>query len=157
MQKENGDTNDMQELFDEFEMIVVQLNNMKSHITNLQQNIKNLEKNIKRKMKSMKREVIKTKNKGNKNPAGFAYPSNVSKELCNFMNKTEGPQIARTEVTRALVSYIKANKLENELDSRIIMPDEKLKELLGIEDGQVLNYFNIQKYMNKHFVKATES
>jgi chromatin remodeling complex protein RSC6 len=157
MQKENSDTNDMQELFDEFEMIVVQLNNMKSHITNLQQNIKNLEKNIKRKMKSMKREVTKTKNKGNKNPTGFAHPSAVSKELCDFMNKTEGTQIARTEVTRALVSYIKENKLENELDSRIIMPDEKLKILLGIEDGQVLNYFNIQKYMNKHFVKSAET
>ena len=157
MQKEKSDTNDMQELFDEFEMIVVQLNNMKSHITNLQQNIKNLEKNIKRKMKSMKREVTKTKNKGNKNPTGFAHPSTVSKELCDFMNKTEGTQIARTEVTRALVSYIKENKLENELDSRIIMPDEKLKVLLGIEDGQVLNYFNIQKYMNKHFVKSAET
>jgi hypothetical protein len=25
--------------------------------------------------------------------------------------------------------------------------------LLGLEDGSELTYFNIQKYMNKHFVK----
>jgi D-Tyr-tRNAtyr deacylase len=25
--------------------------------------------------------------------------------------------------------------------------------LLGIEDGQELTYFNIQKYMTKHFIK----
>lgn len=157
MQKENGETDEMQELFDEFDSIVIQLNNMKTHITNLQQNIKSLEKNIKRKMKVMKKQANKSKNKGNKNPSGFAHPSKVSKELCDFMNKTEGTQIARTEVTRALVSYIKEHKLENELDSRIIVPDEKLKGLLGIKDGEELNYFNIQKFMNRHFVKNAES
>jgi chromatin remodeling complex protein RSC6 len=69
------------------------------------------------------------------------------------MNKSEGTEIARTEVTRALVAYIKQNKLENEQNSQIIKPDNKLKFLLGLEDGQELTYFNIQKYMNKHFVK----
>jgi chromatin remodeling complex protein RSC6 len=69
------------------------------------------------------------------------------------MNKEEGTEIARTEVTRALVSYIKEHKLENTDNSKIITPDNKLKELLGIEEGQELTYFTIQKFMNKHFVK----
>jgi chromatin remodeling complex protein RSC6 len=69
------------------------------------------------------------------------------------MNKNEGTEIARTDVTRALVAYIKENKLENQTNSKIITPDEKLKFLLGIEEEQELTYFNIQKYMNKHFVK----
>jgi chromatin remodeling complex protein RSC6 len=141
------------ELFQQFEQLVSQLTNMKTQITGIQQNIKQLEKNVKKHMKGLKKEVIKTKNKGNRQPSGFAKPSKVTKELCEFMNKAEGSEIARTEVTRALVAYIKENKLENTSNSKIISPDDKLKVLLGLDDSQELTYFNIQKYMNKHFVK----
>ncbi len=68
------------------------------------------------------------------------------------MNKQEGTQIARTEVTRALISYIKENNLQNKSNKKIILPDEKLKFLLGINQEQELTYFNLQKYMNKHFI-----
>lgn len=151
-------TNEVQdELFIHFEQLVSQLNLMKNQITSMQQNIKQLEKSVKKQMKGLKKEATKIKPKGNRAPSGFAKPSKVTKELCEFMNKTEGTEIARTEVTRALVAYIKENKLENTTNSKIISPDEKLKVLLGIEEGQELNYFNIQKYMNKHFVKNAES
>jgi chromatin remodeling complex protein RSC6 len=62
--------------------------------------------------------------------SGFAKPSKVTKELCEFMNKNVGTEIARTEVTKALVAYIKNNKLENVTNSKIITPDNKLKFLL---------------------------
>lgn len=104
-------------------------------------------------MKGLKKEVIKNKKSGNRKPSGFAKPSKVTKELCQFMNKEEGTEIARTEVTKAICSYIKQHHLENSSNSKIITPDDKLKGLLGIEEGQELTYFNIQKYMNKHFVK----
>ena len=52
---------------------------------------------------------------------------------------------------------LKENKLENETNSKIISPDDKLKILLGLDDSQELTYFNIQKYMNKHFVKTIEA
>ena len=144
------------ELFIQFEQLITQLNLMKTQISGIQHNIKHLEKNVKKQMKGLKKEVIKTKNKGNRQPSGFAKPSKVTKELCEFMNKAEGSEIARTEVTRALVSYIKENKLENKTNSKIISPDDKLKDLLGLDDSQELTYFNIQKYMNKHFVKNAE-
>ena len=77
------------------------------------------------------------------------------------MNKPEGSEIARTEVTKALVNYIKENKLiELGEDSKNkIVPDQKLKNLLGIEDQELndLTYFNIQKYMNKHFYSKKEA
>jgi chromatin remodeling complex protein RSC6 len=141
------------ELFSQFENLISQLTMMKTQITGIQQNIKQIEKSVKKQMKGLKKEVIKTKNKGNRQPSGFAMPSKVTKELCEFMNKEEGSEIARTEVTRALVAYIKENKLENTSNSKIISPDIKLKNLLGLDDNQELTYFNIQKYMNKHFVK----
>ena len=40
--------------------------------------------------------------------------------------------------------------MENKTNSKFITPDDKLKFLLGLEEGQELTYFNIQKYMNKH-------
>jgi len=141
------------ELFEQFEGIVNSLSTIKNQISFLQQNLKQLEKNVKKQMKGLKKEVTKNKNKGNRKPSGFAKPSKVTKELCEFMNKSVGTEIARTEVTKALVIYIKEHKLENEKNSKIITPDDKLKFLLGLEDGQELTYFNIQKYMNKHFVK----
>jgi chromatin remodeling complex protein RSC6 len=156
----SNDTNQTQiseELFVQFEQLVSQLTGVKTQINVIQQNIKQLEKSVRKQMKGLKKEVTKTKNKGNRQPSGFAKPSKVTKELCEFMNKAEGTEIARTEVTRALVAYIKENKLENTQNSKIINPDNKLKNLLGIEDGQELNYFTIQKFMNKHFVKNMEA
>jgi len=144
------------DLFYQFEGIVNGLGMVKNQIINLQQSIKLLEKGVKKQMKGLKKEVIKNKNKGNRKPSGFAKPTKVTKELCEFMNKNEGTEIARTEVTKTLVAYIKENKLENEKNSKIITPDNKLKFLLGLEEGQELTYFNIQKFMNKHFVKNVE-
>jgi len=147
------DEKEVNDLFTQFEELIDGLSSIKSQISVFQQNIKQLEKNVKKQMKSLKKEVTKKKSKGIRQPSGFAKPTKVTKELCDFMNKSEGTEIARTEVTRALVAYIKQNKLENEQNSQIIKPDNKLKFLLGLEDGQELTYFNIQKYMNKHFVK----
>ena len=154
--KETTNTQLDDDIFIQFEQLVTQLNQMKSQITVMQQNIKQLEKGVKKQMKGLKKEITKSKNKGNRQPSGFAKPGKVTKELCEFMNKAEGSEIARTEVTRALVAYIKENKLENTINSKIISPDEKLKDLLGLNDSQELTYFNIQKYMNKHFVKSKE-
>lgn len=157
MAKETMASETQDEFFIQFEQLINQLTLMKTQLTGIQQNVKLLEKSVRKQMKGLKKEVTKTKNKGNRSPSGFAKPSKVTKELCVFMNKSEGTEIARTEVTKALVAYIKENKLENTSNSKIISPDEKLKILLGIEDGQELNYFNIQKYMNKHFVKVSEA
>lgn len=147
----NDNTED--ELFKNFEEIVNGLNIVKNQIGLIQQKFKQLEKTVNKKMKGLTKEVSKSKNKGNRNPSGFAKPSKVTQELCEFMNKNEGTLIARTEVTRALVAYIKENNLENKTNNKFITPDDKLKFLLDLPDGHELTYFNIQKYMNKHFVK----
>ena len=72
--------------------------------------------------------------------------------LCEFINKPEGTEMARTEVTKALVEYIKKNNLIG--NSAPKEPDVKLITLLDIDKDEYrkLTYFNIQKYMNKHFI-----
>ena len=135
----------------QFTNIINNLNIFKTQIIGLQQNIKQVEKSVKKQLKDLKKTIVKNKNKGNKQPSGFAKPCKVSKELCEFMNKSEGSEIARTEVTKYLIEYVKVNNLVNINNKKFILPDNKLKTLLGIEEGQDLTYFNIQKYMNKHF------
>jgi chromatin remodeling complex protein RSC6 len=144
-------------VFDQFEVIIDSLSHFRIQVNTIQQQIRQLEKNIKKEMKGLKKAVTKSKNKGNKKPSGFANPTKVTKELCEFMNKQEGTQIARTEVTRALISYIKLNNLQNKANKKIILPDEKLQFLLGINQEQELTYFNLQKYMNKHFISEPVS
>ena len=152
--KQEVENKEESQMFEQFDNIINNLGDFRCQVNSIQQQIKLLEKNVKKQMKGLKKDIVKNKIKGNKKPSGFARPTKVTKELCEFMNKSEGTEIARTEVTRALVNYIKSNKLENEINNKIITPDLKLKMLLGVEDEQEVTYFNIQKFMNKHFVKS---
>ena len=77
------------ELFEQFEGVINGLSLVKTQINTLQQSLKQLEKNIKKQMKGLKKEVGKNKVKGNRKPSGFATPSKVTKELCEFMKKQE--------------------------------------------------------------------
>jgi chromatin remodeling complex protein RSC6 len=148
-------TNSVDDIMTQFENISETIISVKLQINFLKKQITILEKGIKKNLKNMNKEITKNKSKNSKKKqvlSGFAKPSKVSKELCMFMNKEEGTEIARTEVTRSLVSYIKEHNLENLDNRKNISPDEKLKTLLGIENDEKVTYFNIQKYMNKHFI-----
>jgi len=141
-------------IFEEFDIIVKNLTVFKNNVTELQQKIRTLEKHVKKEMKNMKKNI--NKKKGNHNPSGFAHPTKITKELCAFMQLEENSKVARTDVTRTLISYIKEHKLQDPTNKKRIVPDEKLKNLLGLENEDELTYFNIQKHMNKHFIKENK-
>ena len=142
-------------IVEQFTTINDSLTLFKMQISTLQQQVKTVEKNVKKELKTLKKEKKKETPKIARAPSGFAKPTKVTKELCQFMDKPEGSEIARTEVTKALVAYIKTNNLleQGQDTKKKIIPDEKLKTLLGIDNITDINltYFNIQKYMNKHF------
>ena len=147
-------------IIEQFTTINNYLTLFKMQITNLQKVVKTIEKDVNKKLKNIKKNNKNEKPKTKRAPSGFAKPSKVTKELCEFMNKPEGSEIARTEVTKVLVNYIKENNLIElgEYTKNKIVPDQKLKTLLGIQDEELieLTYFNIQKYMNKHFYSKKE-
>ena len=132
----------------QFVEVLTLLSNFKSQISSLQQTVRTLEKNVKNKIKTLEKEAKKNKNKGNKKPTGFASPTNVTPEICKFMEVPEGTKLARTEVTKFLIKYIK------ETQKKFITPDKTLSSLLDIKknDKEPLTYFNLQSKMNKHFV-----
>lgn len=141
----------------EFELIIKDLSNLKKNLNDIQNRIKTYEKNNAKEKRQLLKQVNKNKQKGNRRPSGFAKPSKVTDELCEFMGKDKGSEIARTEVTKYLINYIKNNNLQYEGNHKIIIPDDNLKTLLSIKDGTEVNYFNLQGLMNKHFVKKTNT
>lgn len=137
---------------EEFTNVLAQLNGLKSLCSSVINQIKGLEKNVKKQMKQYEREIKKQSKNKKKKPSGFAVPTTVSEKLSDFMGLTEGQQIARTEVTKYIINYIKTNNLQNPNNNQSILPDTKLKSLFD-NDTEEITYFNIQKHMNKHFIK----
>ena len=146
----------LSDITESFNTINNSLTLFKMQISTLQQQVKTIEKNVKKELKNNEKKTKSVITKAKKAPSGFAKPSKVTKELCEFMNRPEGTEIARTEVTKALVIYIKSNNLQEQTPEakNRINPDDKLINLLGlkVEDINELTFFNIQKHMNKHFI-----
>jgi len=76
-------------------------------------------------------------------------PTLISDELAIFLDKPPGTVISRDTVSRAINTYIRVNGLE---DGCKINPDENLRNLLRLNTGAELTYFNIAKYMRKHYI-----
>ena len=114
-----------------------------------------MEKKIKKEIKTV--EKINHTKSGSKNetkkPSGFAKPTLVTNQLCEFMKCPGGTELARTEVNKYLINYIKTNHLQDESNKTIIIPDNNLKNLLDIHSAEPLTFFTLQKHMNKHFIK----
>ena len=145
------------DITNQFESILTSLTNFRGQITQVQQEIRILEKAVKKEVKGLKRDAGKSKARGNRKLCGFAKPSKISPELCEFMKKAEGSCAARTEVTQFIINYINEKKLQDPVNRKTIKPDDKLRKLLGVSHNDELNYFNLQKFMNKHFPSNTQA
>ena len=86
-------------------------------------------------------------------PSGFTQPTKISNELAKFLGKPAGTELARTDVSRLINTYISVNKLQDPQNGRVINPDSKLRSLLAIGENDELSYFNLQKYMKPHFYR----
>lgn len=146
-------TKNVESIETHFDNLYLTLTAFKQSISTMNNHLKLLERDMKKELRILKKVTHKQKNKGNRKPSGFAKPSDVSVELCSFMGREKGTQIARTEVTQYLISYIKQHQLQFPENKKVILPDTKLKSLLGVDDKTQVTYFNLQGLMNKHFVR----
>lgn len=145
-----------EKLTEDYKSLISELNMMKSQMTSLCAQVRALEKETNKRFKRYKKESDKLKKRGNKKPSGIAVPQNISPKLSKFMGLEEGEKIARTEVTKYIIQYIKENNLQDPNNNKLIKPNDKLKSLLDTEKEEKeveINYFNIQRFMNKHFIK----
>lgn len=142
-----------EQLTKDFQEVDMFFAKFRTEITNMQSRVRAIERNAKREIRALKKNADKNKNRkvGNRKASGFATPTNISPELLKFMGKEAGVKVARTEVTQFIITYIKNNNLGV---SKEITLDENLKTLLGAKCGDNVTYFNLQRFMNKHFIKS---
>ena len=141
-------------LQDEFAEFLGKLNQVSSQFAALRSDFRTLEKRWTRELRTAQKTVERRKRKvGNRAPSGFVKPTLISDELASFLGRSSGTEMARTEVTREINKYIRANALQDKSNGRKINPDAALSSLLKIGSGDELTYFNLQRYMSPHFAK----
>jgi SWIB-domain-containing proteins implicated in chromatin remodeling len=133
---------------------LLKLNKWVSEGNSLKTEFKALEKRWGRELKNAQKSKKRSKRGGNRSPSGFVKPTKISDELADFLEKPLGSEMARTEVTKEINNYIRANGLQDKDNGRKIIPDNKLSGLLKISKDEELTYFNLQRYMSPHFPKT---
>jgi upstream activation factor subunit UAF30 len=148
------DTPAVPTLTESFGELLGQLQALRSQLTSVTGQVRALQKRADRELKNAhKASKKRQKRTGNRAPSGFVKPTKISLELANFLGKPKGTEMARTEVTREINKYIRANKLQDKDNGRIILADTKLRKLLKLKKDDELTYFNLQRYMSPHFAK----
>jgi len=139
---------------DEFTALKSQLGDALALVKSLTSAVVALERRVARDKKVVDKKM-KTKPKRvrdpNAPPTGFQKPLKVSGELQKFLGIADGVLIARTEVTKKINAYCKEHDLQKEEDKRTINPDATLTKLLRIQKGDILTFFNLQKFLKPHY------
>lgn len=88
---------------------------------------------------------------------GFNRPRQVTAALKEFLGLAPDATISRTDVTKGVYGYIRENNLKHPDNGKIIMPDAKLKALLGTDPDTQITFTNIQRYISPHYIKEDKS
>ena len=154
---EGGDAN-VSSVQDDVKAMLTQANTVRETVGTLVGELKRLEKRVAR----LQKEADKRKRKQKKpvegeavvprKPSIFELPTPLSNELCSFLGRPSGSKESRSNITKAITTYVKEKNLK---DKHTIKPDAKLKALLGVADADVLTYFNLQRYLNRQYLKPT--
>ena len=81
----------------------------------------------------------------------FQIPTGISPALCAFMGRAVGSKESRSNVTKFITTYVKEKNLKDKHD---IKGDAALLKLLNLTAADKLTYFNLQKYLNVHYLKS---
>jgi len=126
-------------------------------ITNLVVAIKDIQTSLKPvlkehdKLRKIVERIQKKRDNARKSPSGFAKPNKISDELCDFIGVPHGTEKSRTDITRYINAYVKEHDLNKPTNRRIILPDEKLKKILKINNGEEVTFFILQRLISHHF------
>ena len=145
-QTDNYDS-EFTDIQDDLKAALTLIKSLTSRVAKLEKRVQRDRKVMDKKMKGRAKRVVDP----NKPPSGFAKPGPVSDELRAFLKLGPDELIARTEVTKKITEYCKANNLQKAEDKRTINVDGPLRKLLRIKKGDELTFFNLQKYMKVHY------
>lgn len=112
--------------------------------------IKLLRKDL-RKVKNLIEDPQGEKAKARSTTNGFNKPLDISEELRKFLKMDAGEQISRSQVTKKMNEYVTEKGLKQ---GQNINMDASLKAILDPPADVQVTFLNIQKYINKHYIKA---
>jgi chromatin remodeling complex protein RSC6 len=140
-----------------FNKLTIQFQDIQTVMKTLYSNLKILQKEVLRERKEFKKKSDKIKKKSDKkrSPSGFAKPSPITNELCEFLGVENNTELARTEVTSKVIAYVKEENLQNPENKKQIILNDKLNKLLQPAPEDVVTFFNLQTYLKKHFISNT--
>ena len=104
-------------------------------------------RNNRRQARKVKKQKRKTPNKGHANLKKKMEGDDILVELTGKTSATRG------EYVKLIWKYIKDNKLQKAGDGRVIVPDEKLAKLMGVQ-GQEMNAFLMLRFIERHLKKT---
>ena len=122
-------------------------------ITALRSDIKSLSK-IVRKIKAKQDDPTGEKAASRAKNNGFNRKQAISEKLRIFLELPEGELVSRSTVTRAINSYVTENNLKHPDNGRILMLDDKLKNLLQPPADVQITFLNLQKYLSPHYTRV---
>ena len=103
------------------------------------------------KLRKIVERIQKKRDNARKSPSGFAKPNKISDELCDFIGVPHGTEKSRTDITRYINAYVKEHNLNKPSNRRVILPDEKLKKILKINNDEEVTFFILQRLISHHF------
>ena len=142
---------------DDVKAMLTQANTVRETVGALVAELKRLEKRVARlqkdadKRRRRSKKPVEGEEAKPRKPSIFELPTPLSNDLCTFLGVASGSKESRSNVTKAITTYVKVHELK---EKHTIKPDAKLKALLGVKEGEVLTYFNLQRYLNHHYLKA---
>lgn len=136
------------------ETVIEELQKMKEIHAHLGKMIQSTGAMVKRLSKTMQPKKKRTR-KPQAQPSGFARPGPITHELSVFLGTPKGEPVARTTVTKQMSTYIKENNLQNPERKREIVLDNSLAKLFNKKTGDTIEYFEIQKLLKNHYIKAS--
>ncbi len=144
-------------LDDDLKSVLTTLTSLRETISGMITEVKRLDKRVHREIKDARRRKRRVRAEGEegakRGPSIFEIPTKVTDELCVFLGKPKGTLISRSNVTKELNEYVKRKELKNKHN---ITPDAPLRKLLQVPESDQLTYFNLQKYLNKHYIKEAK-
>ena len=128
----------------------VQITELKAELAKLRADFKKLKKQVTKLSKDPSEEGVE------KPLSGFAKPQKLSEALTAFLGISKETMMARTEVTKEINKYVKANNLQNPENKRELILDDKLRTIIVANEGETVTFFNLQRYMSPHYIKEVK-
>jgi hypothetical protein len=136
--------------------VLASLTTLRETVSSMITEVKRLDKRVHREIKDARKRKRRVRAEGEegakpRGPSIFEIPTKVTDELCVFLGHSKGTLISRSNVTKQINNYVKEKNLKNKHD---ITPDGPLRKLLQVPESEQLTYFNLQRYLNRHYIKA---